>query len=148
ADIMLSRPVGPKASTDPKLWAECVVGAMIEDDYLDLLRSAGFADVAMLRSFDYFSGSSSSDTRKIAGVLGAKAAEIGMEKRLATLSAATRWAERMRPARLVRRARQHGTAGILASLTAIAACYGVLAVVGTLAFLGLTVPIDARVWTG
>ena len=148
ADIMLSRPVGPKARTDPKLWAECVVGAMIEDDYLDLFRSAGFSDVTVLRSFDYFSGSSSSDTRRIAGVLGAKAAEIAMGKPIAVRSAATRWAERMRPSRLVRRARQHGTAGILASLAAIAACYGVLAVVGALALLGLAVPIDARVWTG
>jgi arsenite methyltransferase len=148
ADIMLSRPVGPKARTDPNLWAECVVGAMIEDDYLDLFRSAGFADVTLLRSFDYFSGSSSSDTRRIAGVLGAKAAEIAMAKPLAARSDAARWAERMRPARLVRRARQHGVAGMLTSLAAITACYGVLAVVGMLGFLGLAVPIDARLWTG
>lgn len=148
ADIMLSRPVGPKARSDPKLWAECVVGAMIEDDYLDLSRLVGFVDVSVLRSFDYFSGSSSSDTRRIADVLGAKSAEMAMEKPLVSRSAAARWSERMRPARLVRRARQHGLAGMLASLAAIAACYGVLAAMGVLGFVGLTLPLDARVWTG
>jgi arsenite methyltransferase len=147
ADIMLSRPVGPRARTDPKMWAECVVGAMIEDDYLDLFRAAGFADVMVLRSFDYFSGSSSSDTRRIAGVLGAKAAEISMEKPLIARSGLSSWA-RLRPARLVRTAGQHGFAGLLASVATIVACYGVLAVVGLLAFLGLAVPLDEGIWTG
>jgi arsenite methyltransferase len=148
ADVMLSRPVGPKARADPKLWAECVVGATIEDDYLDLFRFVGFDDVRALRSSDYFSGSSSSDTRRIASVLGAKAAEITMEKPLAVRPGALRWVDRLRPARLVRRVGQHGFAGLLASAGAIVACYGVLAVVGGLALMGLSVPIDARMWTG
>ena len=81
ADIVVSQPVRESAKANPKLWAECVVGASVEQDYLGLFRTAGFANVTVLRSFDYFSGSASADTRKIAAALGAKAVEIIMERR-------------------------------------------------------------------
>jgi arsenite methyltransferase len=146
ADVVVSRPVGDKAREDPKLWAECVVGAMIEDDYLDLFRSTGFSDVKVLRSFDYFAGSSSPETRKIAAALAAKAAEITMQRPLVARSGAAAWLERLQPTRLVRRAGQHGQLGLIASLAPIAACYGVLALVSTFALLGLTIPVDSRLW--
>jgi ubiquinone/menaquinone biosynthesis C-methylase UbiE len=76
ADIVIGRPVGENARHDPKLWAECVVGASLEVDYLHLFRSAGFTSVVSLRSYDYFSGSASADTRRIAQSLGAKAIEL------------------------------------------------------------------------
>jgi SAM-dependent methyltransferase len=78
ADIVLSRPVGEERRTDAKLWAECVVGATVDEDYLDLFRAAGFDGVSVLRRFDYFSGSASADTRRIAAALGGRAAEITM----------------------------------------------------------------------
>ena len=81
ADIVVSEPVSESAKGNPKLWAECVVGASVEHNYLDLFRTAGFANVTVLRSLDYFSGSGSADTRKIAAALGAKAIEITMERR-------------------------------------------------------------------
>jgi SAM-dependent methyltransferase len=80
ADIVVSQPVSEKAKANPKLWAECVVGALVDQDYLDLFRAAGFVGVRVLRSFDYFSGSASADTRKVAAALGAKAIEITMER--------------------------------------------------------------------
>jgi arsenite methyltransferase len=80
ADIVVGKPVSESSRANPKLWAECVVGASIEDDYLEMFRSAGFDDVAVLRSFDYFAGSSNDDTRRVAGALGAKAIEIRMSK--------------------------------------------------------------------
>jgi SAM-dependent methyltransferase len=80
ADIVLARPVSENAKANPKLWAECVVGAVVEDDYLELFRAAGFANVRVLRGFDYFSGSASADTRKVAAALGAKAIEIAMQR--------------------------------------------------------------------
>jgi SAM-dependent methyltransferase len=80
ADIMLARPVGDAARNNPKLWAECVVGAWLEDDYLDQFRATGFDGVQVLRRYDYFSGSASAETRRIAGVLGAMAAEIAMQR--------------------------------------------------------------------
>jgi len=79
ADITVSKPVSESAKANPKLWAECVVGALTEEDYLDLFRAAGFSNVTVLRRFDYFSGSASADTRKIAAALGAKAIEITMQ---------------------------------------------------------------------
>jgi arsenite methyltransferase len=80
ADIVVGKPVSESSRANPKLWAECVVGASIEDDYLEMFRSAGFEDVVVLRSFDYFAGSANDDTRRVADALGAKAIEIRMSK--------------------------------------------------------------------
>jgi SAM-dependent methyltransferase len=72
ADIALDNPVSEKSRADPKLWAECVVGAVVENDYLALLREAGL-DVEIIGRQDYFSGSVSADTRRAAKALGAHA---------------------------------------------------------------------------
>jgi SAM-dependent methyltransferase len=76
ADIVIGRPVGESARSDPKLWAECVVGASLEEDYLALFRSVGIVSVNLLRRHDYFAGSASADTRRVAQSLGAKAIEL------------------------------------------------------------------------
>jgi SAM-dependent methyltransferase len=80
ADIVVGKPISESSRANPKLWAECVVGASIQEDYLGLFQLAGFTDITVLRDFDYFSGSSNSDTRRIAGALGARAIEIRMSK--------------------------------------------------------------------
>jgi SAM-dependent methyltransferase len=49
ADIVVGRPVGEDARGDPKLWAQCVVGASLEEDYVELFRSVGFARAVILR---------------------------------------------------------------------------------------------------
>jgi arsenite methyltransferase len=72
SDIALRTPVSEKARADPQLWAECVVGAVVEEDYVALLRGAGL-DVEVIGSQDYFSGSASADTRRAANALGAHA---------------------------------------------------------------------------
>jgi len=148
ADIVLSRPVGEERRTDAKLWAECVVGATVDEDYLDLFRSAGFEGVSVLRRFDYFSGSASADTRRIAAALGGRAAEITMQKPTARRSVLAVRAQRLRPTVLARRAVQHGVVGSFATIAALAACYGVLALVGGMALLGLSIPLNAQLWTG
>jgi SAM-dependent methyltransferase len=71
ADIALGKTIPSKARRDPKLWAECVVGAVEEHEYLRLFREAGFKDVEALSQLDYFSGSSSKETREVAGLFGA-----------------------------------------------------------------------------
>lgn len=76
ADIVVGRPAGECALRDPKLWAECVVGASLEEDYVELFRSVGFANADILRRYDYFGGSASADTRRVAHSLGAKAIEL------------------------------------------------------------------------
>ena len=75
ADITLRVPVPDASRADPRLWAECVVGAVVEDDYVALLRTAGL-DVEVLRAFDYFAGSVSAATRRAAHGLGTHAIVI------------------------------------------------------------------------
>jgi ubiquinone/menaquinone biosynthesis C-methylase UbiE len=70
SDISLVKPVSEKSRADPKLWAECVVGAVVEDDYVAMLRAAGL-NVEVISRLDYFAGSVSPDTRRVAHGLGA-----------------------------------------------------------------------------
>jgi ubiquinone/menaquinone biosynthesis C-methylase UbiE len=72
ADIALRVPVSEQSRADPRLWAECVVGAIVEDDYVSLLRAAGLS-VEMLSEMDYFAGSVNPSTRRAAHGLGAHA---------------------------------------------------------------------------
>jgi SAM-dependent methyltransferase/TusA-related sulfurtransferase len=66
ADIALGRPLTGDCLSNPKLWAECVVGATLEDEYLALLETAGFDAVETVGRLDYFSASTSAETRSIA----------------------------------------------------------------------------------
>jgi arsenite methyltransferase len=72
ADIALRVPVAEKSRSDPQLWAECVVGAIVEDEYVSQLRAAGL-DVEIVGQMDYFAGSVSANTRRAAHALGAHA---------------------------------------------------------------------------
>lgn len=80
SDISLSKPVSESARSNPKLWAECVVGAVVEDDYLEKLHTAGL-DVELISRFDYFAGSISEDTRRVAHGLGAHSVVLRGRKR-------------------------------------------------------------------
>ena len=75
ADIALRLPVSEQSRADPRLWAECVVGAIVEDDYVSLLRAAGL-NVEVFRDMDYFAGSVNASTRRAAHGLGAHAIVI------------------------------------------------------------------------
>lgn len=70
SDIALQNPVSEKARADPRLWAECVVGAVLEGDYLGMLDAAGL-NAEIIGRFDYFAGSSSASTRRVAQGFGA-----------------------------------------------------------------------------
>jgi SAM-dependent methyltransferase len=72
ADIALRVAVSEESRANPRLWAECVVGAITEDDYVSLLRAAGVS-VEVLGGMDYFAGSVSASTRRTARGLGAHA---------------------------------------------------------------------------
>lgn len=80
ADIVVGTPIGDACKSDPELWAECVVGAELESTYLTLFEEAGFQDVKVLRHFDYFAGSASEATRKVAGGFNACSIELSMMK--------------------------------------------------------------------
>jgi arsenite methyltransferase len=72
SDIALRVPVSEQLRADPRLWVECVVGAVVEDDYVSMLRTAGL-DVEIVCEMDYFAGSVSASTRAAAHGLGAHA---------------------------------------------------------------------------
>jgi SAM-dependent methyltransferase len=72
SDIALRVPVSDQSRADPRLWAECVVGAITEDDYVSLLRAAGLS-VEVFHDMDYFAGSVNASTRRAAHALGAHA---------------------------------------------------------------------------
>jgi TusA-related sulfurtransferase len=85
ADILLAAPVTDACRDDPEMWAECVVGATTETDFLALLHDAGFGDVEVLGHVDYFAASPSEETRRVAQCFGARSAVIRARKVGATI---------------------------------------------------------------
>lgn len=148
ADIVLHRPVTPDCGGDPRLWAECVVGATVDEDYLDLFRDAGFESVEVIRAHDYFALSRSAETRDIARRFGARAVEITMRRAEAAPSRLARWARRADPRRLLRSIARRGAGGVVALALSVLACYGTLAAVALLSLAGLAVEIPAAAWAG
>lgn len=73
ADIVVRTPPSAECRSKPQLWAECIVGATTEDDYLETFRSAGFEGVERLSELDYFAASGSDSTRETAAGFGAHA---------------------------------------------------------------------------
>ncbi len=73
ADIVVRILPSESCRAHPELWAECVVGATTEAEYVSLFSGAGLKDVQVLYRFDYFRGSNSAETRKVAGSFGAEA---------------------------------------------------------------------------
>jgi SAM-dependent methyltransferase len=73
ADIVVDALPSDACRAQPKLWAECIVGATSEADYLGQFMAAGFRDLEVLARQDYFSGSTSAETRKVASSFGAHA---------------------------------------------------------------------------
>jgi SAM-dependent methyltransferase len=72
SDIALRVPVSEQSRANPRLWAECVVGAITEDDYVSLLRATGLS-IEVFGEMDYFAGSVNASTRRAAHGLGAHA---------------------------------------------------------------------------
>jgi arsenite methyltransferase len=71
ADIVVETLPSVACRSHPELWAECVVGATKVDSYIAAFTDAGLVDVEVLACLDYFAGSSSAETRKVAGSFGA-----------------------------------------------------------------------------
>ena len=49
-DVVFGAPVLPAVRQSVSGWAECVSGALPEQEYLDLVRQAGFEDITVRRS--------------------------------------------------------------------------------------------------
>jgi SAM-dependent methyltransferase len=71
ADIVVKSLPSDACRANPELWAECIVGASTADSYIAGLEEAGLRAVTILDRRDYFAGSASAETRKVAGSFGA-----------------------------------------------------------------------------
>lgn len=142
ADIVIARPVDADCRTDPKLWAECVVGATVLDDYLNLFGDAGFHDVAVLRDHDYFALSRSTETREIARRFGARAVEIRMQRAAAAPPKLAQLARRADPRRAWVALQRRGLAGSAALALSALCCYGSLALVAILSYAGIKLALN------
>lgn len=147
ADIVIARPVPLGGRSDPKLWAECVVGASVDEEYLELFRETGFVEVEVLGEFDYFSTSPSADTRRIAGGLGARSIEVVMRRpaEAATSTGLARLRRLLHPKRL-KAITGRGLWGMVAAVAAIIACYGVIALLGLLSLMGIALALPEGAW--
>ncbi|MCI0444442.1 methyltransferase domain-containing protein [bacterium] len=86
ADIALSRRLSPAAKNNPRLWAECVVGAVPEQIYVKMLHNAGFEKVRVLQRIDYFDHSSNPSTKEVARQYGARSIVLTATKPLKSSS--------------------------------------------------------------
>jgi SAM-dependent methyltransferase len=78
SDIVLNRPLPESARKDAELYAACVAGALLRDEYLQAIREAGFAKVELLSDHTYQSSQAGDDpiTCNSADVLEGIAASI------------------------------------------------------------------------
>jgi arsenite methyltransferase len=147
ADIVIARPVPLGGRSDPELWAECVVGASVDEDYLDLFRESGFEEIAVLREHDYFAASPSADTRRIASGLGARTMEMATRRQAQAPSRLSRLAHRLHPRRL-KTIGDRGLWGPIAAGGAVVACYGTMGLLPLLALAGIAAAPDPGLWAG
>lgn len=80
ADIVVEKEVPPRLKTNPTLWAECIVGAERESDYLNLISEAGFTPPSVVKRLDIFARSSNPETREAAADYGAISIVLRAEK--------------------------------------------------------------------
>jgi arsenite methyltransferase len=71
ADIVVRDLPSEACRAKPQLWAECIVGATTETDYVATFRAAGLVEVERLGDLDYFAASTSESTRRTASGFGA-----------------------------------------------------------------------------
>ena len=146
ADVVISRPVTVDCDSDPRLWVECVVGATVDEDLINLFGDAGFEDIRVVRTLDYFSHSPSAQTREIAAGFGARSMEIGMQRGERAPSAAWQLLRRSNPRRLLASAWRRGVMGMMGLGLALLACYGTLAAVAILPLLGVGLALNEGLW--
>lgn len=149
ADVVIHRPVTVDCREDPRLWVECVVGATVDEDLLALFRDAGFEDLRVVGSHDYFALSPSAQTREIAASFGARSLELAMRRGARAPGLVRRCLQRLDPRPALRRLWRGGFAGAAALVLALGACYGTLGALALLAAAGLGRPSpDEALWAG
>lgn len=148
ADVVIDRPVTVDCHDDPRLWVECVVGATVDEDFLHLFRDAGFEDVEILRTHDYFAHSPSAQTREVAASFGARSIEVSMRRGQRRPSQWWQWMRRIDPRRVLASMWRRGLVGMTGLVLALLSCYGTLAAVSVLAMFGAGRMLDDTLWAG
>ena len=148
ADIVIASPVTPDCEDDPKLWAECVVGATVDESYLEMFRDAGFEEIEVLRDYDYFAHSPSPETKEVASQFGAHAYELRMCRPDEAPAKILQWMRRLDPRRGIRDIQRRGLWGTVSLALAALTCYGTLALVALMSALGVTLAVDLTLWAG
>ena len=148
ADIVIASPVTPDCEDDPKLWAECVVGATVEENYLEMFKDAGFEQLEVIRDYDYFAFSPSEETKEVAKQFGAHGIELRMQRGDSAPHPVVQWLRRSDPRRLARNIQRRGLWGTVAFVVAVLACYGSLAAVAIMSVLGVSMALNDGIWAG
>jgi len=76
SDIVVEIPPSAACRAQPQLWAECIVGAVTREEYLEGLARAGFAGLDVIQRVDYFAASPSDETKETAASFNAHAIVI------------------------------------------------------------------------
>ncbi len=66
ADIVLHRDIPAESRNNPQLWAECIVGADVQRDYLRRIKGVGFQGTEVVKHIDYFAKSPNQNTKEVA----------------------------------------------------------------------------------
>jgi SAM-dependent methyltransferase len=56
SDLVLTRPLPPELQQDVELYVGCIAGAALKDDYLAMIRAAGFSEVEVVEDSAYSVG--------------------------------------------------------------------------------------------
>lgn len=126
SDIALARGVSERFRQDPQLWAECVVGAVEEERYLEMLRLAGLESVERIGHLDYFAYSSNEKTREVARLFNAHSITIRARKPVAATA----------PTISTRRAALNLLAQVASIVTAVMAWFACAGLPALLAAMG------------
>ncbi len=146
ADVVIKRPVTVDCRTDPRLWVECVVGATIDERLLELFGDAGFEDIRVVRSLDYFSHSPSAQTQEVAASFGARSVELGMRRGERAPPPVWQILWRANPRRVLASIWRRGIMGVAGLVFALLACYGTLAAAVLLPLLGVSMALHEGLW--
>ena len=78
SDIVLNRDLPPALRNNDALYAGCIAGALRREDYLEAIRTAGFAQVEILNDVTYTAGGSITDpvTREVGDELAGVASSL------------------------------------------------------------------------
>ncbi|PWG63952.1 MerC family mercury resistance protein [Spiribacter halobius] len=147
ADVVIDRPVTVDCDSDPRLWVECVVGATVEENLIELFRETGFEDIRINRRLDYFAHSPSAQTREIAASFGAHTVELAMRRAERQPPLRRRLLHRYNPVRLGVHLWRHGWLGLLALALALVSCYGTLALASVLPVVGFAFAPPPGAWS-